>query len=66
MSNVLKLPRTAKGRAHLRQCVRLAGGWDFPDSTNAADLDWDTGAIEAERQNEEYTRWCKANKGGEK
>ena len=59
MGNVLKLPRTAKGRAHLRQCVRLAGGWDFPDSTNAADFDWDTAAIEAESER-------KGNKEGDK
>ncbi len=60
-ARVLKLPRTAKGRAFLRDCVRSAGGWDFPDGSNAADFDWDIGIIEADRMYEEYEQWCKEN-----
>ena len=64
MSKVLKLPRTTKGRAHLRRCVLLARGWDFPDGSNVADFDWDSAIIEAEREAEEYMRWCREKEGG--
>lgn len=39
--NVLKLPQTKAGRDHLRLCVKLANGWDFPDGTHATEIDWD-------------------------
>ncbi len=59
--NVLVLPRTKKGKESLVECVRLAGGWDFPDGSNAADYDWDKAAVQVERDAEEYLRWCERN-----
>ena len=59
----MKLPRTPAGREHLRNCVRDAGGWAFPDGSNAADFDWDEAIIEAERDYEAYERWCDEQRG---
>ena len=56
-SNVLTLPRTQRGKALLRLCVRLCRGWDLHDGSNAADTDWDQAAIDAERDNAAYDRW---------
>lgn len=60
-NNVLVLPRTEKGKENLVQCVRDAGGWDFPDGSNAADYDWDKAVAKAERDAEECLRWCERN-----
>ena len=57
VTRVLKIPQTEAGKAHLRLCVKVCRGWEFPDGTNAADFDWDKAAIEAERDNEAYERW---------
>jgi hypothetical protein len=54
---VLRLPRTVAGCEHLRECVRLAGGWSFPDGSNAADYDWDQAVIEADKDIEAYEQW---------
>ena len=40
-ARVLRLPQTPEARKFLALCVRLAGGWEFPDGSNAADFDWD-------------------------
>ena len=62
-AHILKLPRTKDGRDFLRYCIHVAGGWDFPDGSSAADFDWDAAIIEAEIEAEKYERWCIANDG---
>lgn len=44
--HVLKLPATTAGQKLAVELIRLAGGWDFPDGTNASDYDFDRLAIE--------------------
>ena len=56
-ARVLRLPITKAGREHLRDCVRLAGGWRFPDGSNAADYDWDQAVIEAANDIQAYEQW---------
>lgn len=63
-ARVLSLPSTPKGREHLRACVSLARGWEFPDGSNAADYDWDVAAIEADEFADSYLRWSEAQGGG--
>jgi len=61
---VLSLPSTPRGREYLRECVRQAGGWEFPDGSNAANRDWDRAVIEDEEFAESYLRWSEAREGG--
>ena len=56
-AELLKLPQTPAGKTHLRLCVKMAGGWKFPDGTNAADFDWDAAAVEVERDTAAYDCW---------
>ena len=62
-SRPLRLPVTERGRRLLRHCVRLAGGWLFPDGNSAADYDWDEAADRAERDNADYERWLAEREG---
>lgn len=45
-ARILRLPSTPAGRDLIRELIRVAGGWDFPDDTRADDYDFDLLAVE--------------------
>ncbi len=67
--NMIILPRTTAGRKLLRDILPFAHDpnrrdGELPDGSSIYDTDFDTLAVEAERDYDDYLAWCKERDGG--